>query len=1465
MPEASFAQDSIDSLIASRLPAWLVRASPERIRAFHLALRRQQAASQSLGEVLRDIPELQAYAVPLLSRALSEVGVSAADVNASIVTVYHGSLQPSQFSSLPLQRALFTSIQSLLSAALHNYHDDETRPSSFRQGHLHDSKGKPLALSLEQFAALCRRLDLGAGYQALLKATLSPVDQPGDTPGQRRLRVASLFEESFRAHLEVAVHLARLKGELDERSYLQMMPFMSFSCVVPPLCAKVRARQLYLLGKCMRGIVTLEARPAPGAEIEAVIAWIPGDPQGAVSRHASWQALYDMIALRLHGEAYRRFFLRFVSERDRPVFFSLLASLLKDSKQNDTLQLDGRNIEIASPLFEHLRAQRIATLLDDAQVLAVATEQVDTTERRKRLLGYMAAGLDLVGMVSLFVPVLGEVMLAVSAVQLAEEVYEGYQDWQLGDRQGALDHLFGVAESMAVGALLATGGSAVSQAFKRVPLVDDLVPIRTASERVKLIEPRLQAYRTAVVDQPWGRRVSVGERTHLRTHESVYAVREAPELNAWRVVHPERDDAYAPLIEHNGTGGWRHELESPQQWQGAADLVRRLSSQLATATDATIDDLLLTTGLSEDKLRRLHVEGASAPARLLDALERHQAHEAHPMLSGDAFETRLRSNGLTLTPEEAMMKRDFPGLTLRGIREILSTATAQHLSELGRLGRVPLSFAERARWHLRDARLDRACAGLRQRQAVNGDTRRLAVRLIEQIAPWTDVRLEILENALDPEPSLQSSSRTTVPARRILATGRGYQLLDGPRATEAVASDSFLRALWLSMDPEQLARLSPADSGELQLADWLSHRANADRDQAASLIGMAPIANGVRLPLRLGDGRLGYPLSGRQVSGRQACRRGIHQIFPTLSDAQLESYILPLVEQRADLWEHYGVLQRQLTELRNCLSEWAGRWSNPLQAMRRRRVATAIRRCWRRKLVDLSGDYILVIEGEWINTLPELPSGLSFAHVRRLRLRNMDLREIGADFLGRFPNLIDLDLRNNRLMMVPEGIEHMAFLRRLDLSRNRITIDNSGERRLQALTRLRTLRLGYNPLLRPPSLGGLRCLRLLSLRGCNLERLPGSPRELPWRSLVDYRDNRLREVRAELQALGGNLRNLALQGNPLNEQSRVALRTVRPASAAHAEGPVGNRINHAAVLEGWLGNETGSTRARRSNLWHLLQNESGSADLFRFLADFMQTDEFGLCAWDYRDRVWHILEACEQQESLREFVFSEAGGVRTCEDRLLLILSQLEVAVQGHQVLLAEGGGDAERRLVELGRSLYRLDQVDRIASQHIQALHEADRQAMALLEGAAGGSQPSPIVDEIEARLFYRVRLARRLGLPDQPRRMHYPGAARVTVADVDNAEQQVLQAENPRAVSDSLVSRPFWEGYLEQRNVDEFAELAEPFHVRLDAEQALVDAGTISEEEYMQRANTLMSELQAAERQLRYTLTERACRRWL
>ncbi|PWQ88718.1 hypothetical protein DKX15_17805, partial [Enterococcus faecium] len=86
------------------------------------------------------------------------------------------------------------------------------------------------------------------------------------------------------------------------------------------------------------------------------------------------------------------------------------------------------------------------------------------------------------------------------------------------------------------------------------------------------------------------------------------------------------------------------------------------------------------------------------------------------------FEEVFNERQISPQAADRVLMRDFPGLSHRCAREIVEGASSVEMESLTGAGRVPLALAERARWAIRDSRIDRACAGLRQAAAENDDT-----------------------------------------------------------------------------------------------------------------------------------------------------------------------------------------------------------------------------------------------------------------------------------------------------------------------------------------------------------------------------------------------------------------------------------------------------------------------------------------------------------------------------------------------------------------------------------------------------------------------------------------------------------------------------------------------------------------------------------------------------------------------
>ena len=321
--------DSVDAFIARQLADWLRIANVDLLLTLHRALRRQQAAAQQVRNRLASIPSLEAFASPLLEQALRARGLADVDVRSMQVYIEDDVPMPSAAPRLHTPWRTVHSVQPLLTAALHNFHESETVPSSRRRAYLQDAHGVRLPLEFEAFARCCRDLDVGGRYQQMLRTQLFPKSRPTAPEDFARVAVERMFEESLRAKLDVAVRMARVKSELDEIDYLRLLPVFASKPIVPAMPGVVTPRQLYLLGKRIHGLVTLELRERAEGPLEGVISWIPQDPHRPVAKHVSWDALYLSLGKRMRAPHYRSFFRRFISERDRPAFTATLERLIE--------------------------------------------------------------------------------------------------------------------------------------------------------------------------------------------------------------------------------------------------------------------------------------------------------------------------------------------------------------------------------------------------------------------------------------------------------------------------------------------------------------------------------------------------------------------------------------------------------------------------------------------------------------------------------------------------------------------------------------------------------------------------------------------------------------------------------------------------------------------------------------------------------------------------------------------------------------------------------------------------------------------------------------------------------------------------------------------------------------------------------------------------------------------------------
>nr|NLU60566.1 hypothetical protein [Pseudomonas sp. BIGb0427] len=500
-------------------------------------------------------------------------------------------------------------------------------------------------------------------------------------------------------------------------------------------------------------------------------------------------------------------------------------------------------------------------------------------------------------------------MLGVAVAQLLGEVYHGYEDWQQGDREGAMNHLLGVAENLAANALLLAGGKVLVKALQRSGFVDGLVPVELADQRQRLWNPDLQTY---------------------------------------------RDNAFAHRLETVGATGWRPAWDSPQHWQGSEAMLKRFGGQWQQASDAQLQRVLAITGTEQAQIRQWQVHGEAPPATLVDALERvrldHQLASTLSSLSvgnvGQPAPVLLRAlTALEGWPEQVLV-------TLGEERFGQATPTLPRTIELSPVPSASGDWLDQVLLALEEtdklALLTSPGEGLSERQQLLA---RLSRHLEQRRADAFDFLYA--HSRQEPSAGAQILQRNfpglpLVVAEEICSHARAdhlQSLLDTSKVPLAMLEEArlLMREVRINRALEAVHLQSPGRASSATLAAL----SGARREEVAGIIGLSEPGQWFHPPQRLADGRIGYPLSGRGVGGRQAVNRAVRELYPTFSDAEVGEFLTELRVSGRELWSGLQALHQELATLNETLYNWQA--ADPIRGAARERVAARLRRCWRRQ------------------------------------------------------------------------------------------------------------------------------------------------------------------------------------------------------------------------------------------------------------------------------------------------------------------------------------------------------------------------------------------------------------------------------------------------------------------------------------------------------------------------------------
>lgn len=623
----------------------------------------------------------------------------------------------------------------------------------------------------------------------------------------------------------------------------------------------------------------------------------------------------------------------------------------------------------------------------------------------------------------------------------------------------------------------------------------------------------------------------------------------------------------------------------------------------------------------------------------------------------------------------------------------------------------------------------------------------------------------------------------------------------------------------------------------------LAKLASNARQESAQVLGMQPIKPGFKAPVVLADGQMGYPLCG-MTSGTHSweLQRRVRMIYSDFDDEQVIEYLDGLVERGVEPLHILRERKRERRALLTSLQAWIDATPSdvPLAdamhdyAENRYQAAGLIERCWRKSPTHIpwahnEDMHSLSLDGFRLGNFPELPAVADFSHVRELKLNNMNCRDTASRFLEHFSGLVSLEMDNNRMVHLPAQLERMPNLRRLSLARNLLYLNPGNVAVLNTLSKLQVLNLNDNLLGPNLALSNLGFLRRVYLRRTWIDHWPQDLISRPFLESADLRENRIVEIPEHVyQAPLAVTRNISLTGNPLSAASR--LRLARNAMQGGSSMGINSEelMSEAAAFEFWTAGITTQELRRRELLWNSLRADAASEDFFTVLSRLTATADAREVRQDLSRRVWEMIEAANDSSVLRRDVLDIAASPRSCTDSVAFTFSEMEVQME--LAGLSQEGSPQKHQLLGLGKGLFRLDKVARIAHEHY------------LLRLAQAG----PLPDELEIHLAYRIGLARALELPGQPESMVFKSLAGVTREDLDIARLEVERAEKTAALNIFISTRQFWREYLIRTNRPQYSALTEPYFEALS--ELLTRSPEMNSERYLREVGEVRQRMDAA-----------------
>ncbi|EJN26060.1 hypothetical protein PMI35_03902 [Pseudomonas sp. GM78] len=625
--------DKAQVLKASIAP-WLATADLTVVQALKAAFEQSFETQGKVTEALKKLKPLDEFCKEQLTEFLKGKWTVDFDVERDMLDItktLYTSTGALPVLGYPDQKT--TTSRSLLQAAMENFTSGEAGSGGFPAEsviRINEQAQSDAEITPVKFAALCRELDLGARYQRHIDQALAlPAKPAKDAPVDDRASVADIRRLKV-LDMRVALHMASLKKDITPAVYTMLLSVIDQDLPAAQTRGAsfdggpVQWQGLMIHDTCICGALVFTKVSIDTEPKARCVVYMPNEPRRPLYEYASLDDFKVYLTLHLQSKSYRKSFAgQYLHGHDKTGFFTGFDK----GKTLGTLAAAPADTCLGDFFFSTF----VSTTQKDAQMLAVPTEDVDEQQREKNLQALIDGGLVLLNAAAFFVPVIGQLMLAAAVVDIVSEVYEGVVDWTHGERAEALTHLLSVVENVAQLAAFAVGGKIIAKAIgkgakEQEAFFDEFEAVTHADGTAKLWKPNLDAYKqtTALpIDaQPdaQGLYRHAGQ-TSIVIEGAPYRVTQSAEGSPWTLNHSVRTDAFAPAVERNVEGGWRHVYEHAHEWRDGAYALERTNPRLGDLGD-DLEAIADITDMTPDKLHRLHESNLKLPQRLNDCVER---------------------------------------------------------------------------------------------------------------------------------------------------------------------------------------------------------------------------------------------------------------------------------------------------------------------------------------------------------------------------------------------------------------------------------------------------------------------------------------------------------------------------------------------------------------------------------------------------------------------------------------------------------------------------------------------------------------------------------------------------------------------------------------------------------------------------------------------------------------------------